>query len=355
MRIRLEGKSAMKQRKTFLRGHFFMLIVFIVGSLTLWGGLSSASAQMVRVRVAYSTLGAIVLPVWITREASLDRKYGLDTELVFLRGGTTTTQALLSKSVEFAILSGTSMTLANLGGADLVIVGTYHNKLNFKIIARPEIGAPKDLVGKKIGVQSFTGASVFAARVGLHKLGVNPRDVQFVAMGDNQGILSGMESKALMAGSISDPQGLLAQKLGFRVLHDFLKSDLPFANISVITRREYVSAHEEIVTRLLKAQMEGVRYLLSHPDRAKKTISQYARIRDPEILDYTLRLFSGSYNPSLMPEPEGMKTVYEGLADQRPETKNLDPSAYIYDSTIKKIHQSSFPGELDRLYPGTRQ
>jgi hypothetical protein len=58
---------------------------------------------------------------------------------------------------------------------------------------------------------------------------------------------------------------------------------------------------------------------------------------------------------SLMPEPEGMKTVYEGLADQRPETKNLDPRAYIYDSVIRKIHQSGFPGELDRLYPGTRQ
>ena len=159
----------------------------------------------------------------------------------------------------------------------------------------------------------------------------------------------------LLAGSISDPQGFMAQKLGFRVLHDFLKSDLPFANISVITGREYALSHEEIVTRLLKAQMEGIRYLLSYPDVARKTISKYARIKDPEVLDYTLRLFSGSYSPSLLPEPEGMKTVYEGLADQRSETKNLDVRAYIYDSVIRKIHQSGFPAELDRLYPGTRQ
>ena len=345
----------MKPTSPFSSHRFFMAVVFFVGSVISWGGLSSALAQTLKVKVAYTTLGAIVLPVWIAREAGLDRKHGLDAELVFLRGGTTTTQALLSKSVEFAILSGTSMTLANLGGADLVITGTYHNKLNFKIIARPEITAPKDLVGKKIGVQSFTGASIFAARVGLNKLGVNPRDVQFVAMGDNQGILSGMDSKALMAGSISDPQGFMAQKLGFRVLHDFLKSDLPFANISVITGREYALSHEEIVTRLLKAQMEGIRYLLSYPDVARKTISKYARIKDPEVLDYTLRLFSGSYSPSLLPEPEGMKTVYEGLADQRSETKNLDVRAYIYDSVIRKIHQSGFPAELDRLYPGTRQ
>ena len=345
----------MKQEKTFIKGYLLVLIVLIAGSLTLWGGLSSASSQMLSVRVAYSTLGAIVLPVWITREASLDRQYGLDAELVFLRGGTTTTQALLSKSVEFAILSGTSMTLANLGGADLVIVGTYHNKLNFKIIARPEITAPKDLVGKKIGVQSFTGASAFAARVGLHKLGVNPGEVQLVVMGDNQGILSGMESKALMAGAISDPHGLMAQKLGFKVLHDFLKSDLPFASLSVVTRREYALSHEEVVTRLLKAQMEGIRYLLSYPDRAKTTISKYARIKDPEALDYTFRLFSSGYIPSLMPEPEGMKAVYEGLADQRSEAKNLETRAYIYDPIIRKIHQSGFPKELDRLYPGTRQ
>ena len=332
-----------------------MLIIFILGPLTLWGGLSGASAQMVKVRVAYPTLGAIVLPAWITREAGLDRKYGLDAELVFLRGGTTTIQALLSRSIEFATLSGTSITLANPGGADLVIVGAYHNRLNFKIIARPEIMAPKDLVGKKIGVQSFTGASAFAARVGLQKLGLNPADMQLVVMGDNQGILSGMDSKALAAGAISDPHGLMAQKLGFRVFHDFLKSDLPFASLSVVTKREYASSHEEILTRMLKAQMEGIRYLLAYPDRAKKVIGKYARIQDPEVLDYTLRLYSGSYLPSFIPEPEGMKSVYEGLVDQRPETKNLDPRAYIYDSVIRKIHQSGFPAELDRFYPGTRQ
>jgi len=345
----------MKRRKAFLRGCFFTWIVLVLVSLTLSGEFSSASAQILRAKMAYPTLGAIVVPAWITREAGLDRKHGVDAELVFLRGGTTTIQALLSKSIEFATLSGTSITLANLGGADLVIVGAYHDRLNFKIVARPEITAPKDLIGKKIGVQSFTGASAFAARVGLHKLGVNPGEVQLVVMGDNQGILSGMESKALMAGAISDPHGLMAQKLGFKVLHDFLKSDLPFASLSVVTRREYALSHEEVVTRLLKAQMEGIRYLLSYPDRAKTTISKYARIKDPEALDYTFRLFSSGYIPSLMPEPEGMKAVYEGLADQRSEAKNLETRAYIYDPIIRKIHQSGFPKELDRLYPGTRQ
>ncbi len=345
----------MKETQTSVRFPFFIFMVVTLGLFIAPCGIRSASAQVPKVRVAYSTLGAIDLPVWMAREAGLDRKYGVDADLVFLRGGTTTIQALLSKSVEFVILSGTSLALANLSGADLVIVGTYSNRLNFKIIARPEITAPRDLAGKKIGVQSFTGASIFAARVGLNKLGVNPRDVQFLAMGDNQGILSGMESKALMAGSISDPQGLLAQKLGFRLLHDFLKSDLPFTNVSVITSREYASSNEEIVTRFLKAQMEGIRYLLAYPEKAKSVIGKYARIRDPEVVDYTLRLFSSSYVPSLITDPEGMKTVYEGLADQKPEARNLDSRAYLYDSILRKIHQSGFGKDLDRLYPGTRQ
>lgn len=34
-----------------------------------------------------------------------------------------------------------------------------------------------------------------------------------------------------------------------------------------------------------------------------------------------------------------MKRVYEGLSDQRPETRNLDPRAYIYDLVIRKIHR----------------
>jgi len=345
----------MNRKRTIERAHVLCLTVFVLAWLTVWGGMGVSSAQVTKVRVAYPTLGAVVLPVWTSKEAGLDRKHGVDAELILLRGGTPTIQGLLSKSFEFAILSGTSTTLANLGGADLVVVGTYHNRLNFKIIVRPEITGPKDLIGKKMGIQTFTGASVFSARVGLHNLGLNPGDVQLVAMGDNAGILAGMESKALASGSISDPHGLIAQKLGFKLLLDFGKSDLPFTNMSVIATREYVTSHEEVVTRYLKAVMEGIRHLLTYPDMAKKTLSKYARIKDPEVLDYTYRLFTPNFIPSLVLDPAGMKTVYDGLAEQRPEAKNLDPRAFLYDPIIRKIQQSGFPEELDRLYPGTRK
>lgn len=55
----------MKETQTSVRFPFFSFMVVTLGLFITPCGIRSVSAQVPKVRVAYSTLGAIDLPVWM--------------------------------------------------------------------------------------------------------------------------------------------------------------------------------------------------------------------------------------------------------------------------------------------------
>jgi ABC-type nitrate/sulfonate/bicarbonate transport system substrate-binding protein len=55
-------------------------------------------------RVAYSALLAGIGTLWLTHEEGIFRQNGLDSNLVYIRGGTTAVQALLAGEIQFGHL-----------------------------------------------------------------------------------------------------------------------------------------------------------------------------------------------------------------------------------------------------------
>jgi ABC-type nitrate/sulfonate/bicarbonate transport system substrate-binding protein len=80
---------------------------------------SLAQSRLVSVRVAYSALSAGIGTLWLTHEEGIFRKHGLDSNLVYIRGGTTAVQALLAGEIQFGHLSPAPMMTAWAQGADL--------------------------------------------------------------------------------------------------------------------------------------------------------------------------------------------------------------------------------------------
>lgn len=70
---------------------------FII-AVSLFGPLSAsiASAQLAKLTVGYSSTASAELPGWLAKETGIFAKNGLDVQLVYFRGGTVATMALLS-------------------------------------------------------------------------------------------------------------------------------------------------------------------------------------------------------------------------------------------------------------------
>ncbi len=76
---------------------------------------------------------------WIAKEAKIYEKYGLDVELILLRGSGQTSAAILGGSLYAAPVVLPTVMLADLSGADLVNVAHTVPGVQSKLLVRPEI------------------------------------------------------------------------------------------------------------------------------------------------------------------------------------------------------------------------
>ena len=76
----------------------------IVGLLSLFL-VSSAPAQVTRIKVGYSSIGVGQSLVWVAKDAGLFKENGLDVQLIFIGSSSILTQAVIAGDVPIAIMS----------------------------------------------------------------------------------------------------------------------------------------------------------------------------------------------------------------------------------------------------------
>ena len=145
---------------------FVALFFFTVGT--------AGQSQAAKYVIGYTTISFARAPVWIANDLRLYEKNGVDAEVVFLRGGTIGTQALIGGSVSFIASSGSAAVEAILSGADLVILAGYSNLLDQVLVTKKEIKSPAQLKGGKVALNSLSGGSILAVKIILSALGLDP-------------------------------------------------------------------------------------------------------------------------------------------------------------------------------------
>ena len=165
---------------------FFLFGIFLV----LNNSPARTQTRPTPVRVAYSALSAGIGTLWLTHEQAIFRKHGLDSNLVYIRGGTTAVQALLAGEIQFGHLSPAPMMTAWAQGADFVWIGTTTHRMVFTLLTDNSTTRGAELKGKNIGITRIGLASDLAVRVALEHFGLSPKDVTLVSMGGIPDILA---------------------------------------------------------------------------------------------------------------------------------------------------------------------
>ena len=99
----------------------FAMIVWLVVSL---GFVVRAPSQPLR--ISYSGVAGQNLAIWVTYEAGLFEKYGLNPEMLMIAGGVTNLQALMARELSFVYQGGASPVQAISQNADLTILATVY-------------------------------------------------------------------------------------------------------------------------------------------------------------------------------------------------------------------------------------
>src|SRR5262245_3408121 len=118
-----------------------------------------------KVRMAFTSLSAVMMPPWVARESGIFTKHGLDVEVIATPTGVEGMNALIAGEVQFLQISGGTTASAALGGADVIIVGTTLDTLVQNFMARPELERAEPLRRNTVGITRFGTSMDVGARI----------------------------------------------------------------------------------------------------------------------------------------------------------------------------------------------
>jgi len=150
-------------------------ILIIVG-LVIAHPRTALSEQAESLNISYSALVLSGAPFWIGYELKLFEREGLKVQLLYINAAPRVMAAILAGDVQISLVGINSIVSAHIQGGDPVAIAGAVNHINVSIFARPEIRAPEDLRGKRMGITRFGGLTDFAGQYALKKWGKGCRD-----------------------------------------------------------------------------------------------------------------------------------------------------------------------------------
>ena len=284
---------------------------------------------------------------WVAKEAKIYEKYGLDVELILVKGSGQTSTAILGGSLFAAPVALPTVMLADLSGADLINIAHTVPGVQSKLLVKQEIKKPEDIKGKRIATSSLGSLGDFLFRYIIRKYGMDPsRDVTWLSIGTPPERLQALASGNVDAADLSYPTDVQALRMGYRVLWDARK-EVVYPSMSVVTRRKNIQDDRDTVMRLLKAHIESIAYFKSHKDFSLKVLSKYLRTNDRELLEGSYEIFKEDFISTPYPIMKGLEATYDYVASRRPEVRNHKPEEFMDPSLVAELEKSDF---IKKLY-----
>lgn len=330
----------------FLRAIF--LTVLVIGLAASPGSIAAQDKSLKKIIWGQTSISSSQWIPWIAKDAKIYEKYGLDVDIVYLRGGSgDTSKAIIAGSIFAAPVTTATVMTANLSGADLTTVAHTVKAVQSRVIARPELKRPEDIKGKRLASTGLGSLGDFLHRVVMKRHGVNPeRDVTWLTIGAPPDRVQALEAKLVDAADLSYPFDVQAQKKGYRMLWD-ARVEVPYPSMSVVTRKRTVQEDRDTVMRMMRAHVEGIHFLKTQKEASQKILAKYLKNNDKELLEGSYEIYKDDFIGTPYPITQGLETTYEYVAQRRPEIYNHKAEEFTDPSFIAELDKSGF---IKKLY-----
>jgi ABC-type nitrate/sulfonate/bicarbonate transport system substrate-binding protein len=312
-------------------------------------GFSVAASAQERARIGWAAMTVSHVPLWVAQEKGFLVKNGLAPELIFFGNGTTATQALVSGDLDVVLTSIPNVVNSRFGGGDTVMIMTIIPTFIDHIISAANITSPEQLKGKIGGVNRQGTVSEMGLRLALRRLGIDAeKDVKIVSSGGNPERLAAISKGIVHFTIMNEPFLKEAEKLGFRDLVNIATLKIPLHWDGVVTREATVKARRPMLTRLVRALIEGIHYIKLDKEGTKVIIAKYTKLTDPDGLERTYKTYTAVLLEAPYPDPAGVKTLLDDMAPRNPKAATADPKTFVDQSFVQEMESSGFIKQLYR-------
>ena len=260
-------------------------------------GTSWAQGKLLRYGQAASAHKSIYsLPIALAEREGLFRREGLDFRVVIpIPGGADLMIAALhDDTVDVAHVATPFLVRAALAGSDAVAIAAEFNDPIYSLVARPEIARIADLKGKVVGMADPDGSIAYSMRKLLALHGMSEKDLRVKTIGGTPARLACLRRGECVAVPLGQPQDLLAQNEGYRLLGT--SNDAVPAYLYTVTaaRRSWAAANPGTVVRYVRALAASFATIRDPAKRPAvvKTIVEVTGVQPP-VAERVLELYAG--------------------------------------------------------------
>ena len=291
-----------------------------------------------KARVAVATSSMAFLVPFIAKDRGFYLKQGAEVELIQMRPNIAVA-ALLSGDIDYIELIGSAIRSA-ARGLPIRAISTSIKSPFFSVIAQNKFKSVKDLKGATIGIASIGGTNHISTRLTLKEFGLDPeKDVKLIAIGDEKLIYDAFKIGRTEAVVLAPPYSIQLKREGFPILANTAQYvTIPFSGLG--TTLDRIKSNRAQIKKLLKAEIEALRYLRDNPAGTVEVIRKRFSMDDKtarESYDVVVDAFSRDGRIPL----DGVDILLQIEKDQKLIPPSVTPQmvvdASLVEETLKEM------------------
>ena len=325
------------------------IVIFVVFLLLPTAAILEGQ-ELKKIKIGYPAISYNQIHIWVAKDAGLFKRYGLDAELIFFRGGQLATQALVAGDPPIVNIG--TLVQPGLQGHDVVLIASSENTYYYSVVTKPAVAKVEQLKDKRLGVSGFGSASHNAALILLRRFNLEPnRDVAVVVAGATTERLAGMESGRIDATVLTPSEIPRARKLGFVDIYEMSEMGIEVQGNGFATSRSFIKSNRETIKAALKGYVEALHYIHHNKEETKRVSAKYMRSNDPDVLEATYTWFIRNVAKKPYPTLKGIQFLIDEIGGKLPQAKNARPEQFVDLSLLQELEKEGFFSEMGKRYP----
>ena len=305
-----------------------------------------AAAELTPFKIGISEAVNTVLPIWMADAGGFYAAQGLKVEIINMQGGSRGAQELQAGRIDAMHVGLSSVLRLNQAGGDLRTVASLSNEIRFTFFVNPAVRSAADLKGGGVGVSTFGSESDATVTLALKKLGLNRNDVVLKEYGGGARRIEAVRSGEIKATTVNEPVASIAREQGLKAMVDLAADHIPWLFSGVVVKQSYLTAHRDLITRFIKATMEGNYLALSNEKFAKEVLARETKVTDPKIIEITYQDFRLQTPANIEPTRKAAENV---IANSAPGGSSKVED-YVDIAIIEQLKREGFVAALQRKY-----
>jgi NitT/TauT family transport system substrate-binding protein len=320
-----------------MSGQWMKTLGCVMGALVLtvcWGGpLAAQQKQELKpwrhgIVAAKSDAGFVMMAA----KNGFAARHGINLSIVQFNSDALALRAMLAGELESYEGSPGGPMIAASRGADVKLTGCYWPVLTYGLYTKPDIKTGSDLKGKTIGISAPNALPDLFARLVLAKFNIKPDEAKFAPAGSDADRFRNLSAGIIDATASSSEFAPLVEPQGLRLLlhaHDVAPNYVRFCYYMTSKTLQDRSAD---AVQVLAAQMEALRYALSHREETIKLAQAESKAKpgDPRAAYVFEEVKRYSAVDPAMPIPMEKLTWMKGFFEQSGSLqKPLDLAKFV--------------------------